>query len=203
VSETKADTFCAKCGEPILGESPNGDPKERRPCSNCGSTTRTFSAEMHATVSVNVSADAKLLIGWTEVDRLLGEKEYAAALLVAAVNMEFILWENLRRFTPATTLTKASDRVRSIWGQIQANQPKKVTLSSLLTVAEYMTQNDAFALSPAWDPVVREIDDVRNRIAHERGYFAKLTQLKDPDWPETRIRQVLEDAKEFCHGNAP
>ena len=65
-----------------------------------------------------------------------------------------------------------------------------------------MTQNDALALSPTWDSVVREIDEVRNRIAHERGYFAKLTQLKDPDWPEASIRQVLEGAKAFCHGNA-
>ena len=154
-------------------------------------------------MTLEATVDRKLIISWQEVDRLLAKAEYAAALLVAAVNVEFILWENLRRFTPATTLTKAPDRVRSIRGQIQADQPKKVTLSSLLTVAEYMTQNDAFALSPTWDPVVREIDEVRNRIAHERGYFAKLTQLKDADWPEARVRQVLQDAKEFCHGNAP
>jgi hypothetical protein len=44
---------------------------------------------------------------------------------------------------------------------------------------------------------------VRNKIAHERGYFALLTQLRDPSWPEARIRQVLKTAKEFCHGNAP
>jgi len=152
---------------------------------------------------LEATVDRKLIISWQEVDRLLAKAEYAAALLVAAVNIEFILWENLQRFTPTSGLTGADDRVSSAWGKIKKNQFTKVTLSSLLTVAEYMTRSDAFVLSPTWDPLVREIDDVRNRIAHERGYFAKLTQLKDPDWPETRIRQVLEDAKGFSHGNAP
>jgi hypothetical protein len=44
---------------------------------------------------------------------------------------------------------------------------------------------------------------VRNRIAHERGYFASLTQLKDPEWPEALIHQNLNAAKAFCQGNAP
>ncbi len=172
------------------------------PCPNCGSTKRTKFGEMHAQVRVSASVDAKLIIGWQEVDRLLAKAEHAAALLVAAVNVEFILWENLRSFTPTSSLTAATPRVSSIWGQIP-NHPKQVTLSGLLAVTEHMTRSDTLVLSPTWDPLVREIDDVRNRIAHERGYFAKLTQLKEADWPETRIRQVLEDAKAFCHGNAP
>jgi len=145
----------------------------------------------------------RLLISWQEVDRLLSKNEYAAALLVAAVNLEFILWENLRRFILTSSLAAADQRVRSTWGQIRSNHPKQVTLSGLLAVTEYMTQSDTLVLSPTWDPLVRDIDDVRNRIAHERGYFAKLTQLKDSNWSESRIRQVLEDAKAFCHGNAP
>jgi hypothetical protein len=173
------------------------------PCPRCGSTKRTVPLTVHTTVTLEATVDRKLIISWQEVERLLVKAEYAAALLVAAVNIEFILWENLQRFTPTSGLTGADDRVSSAWGKIKKNQFTKVTLSSLLTVAEYMTRSDAFVLSPTWDPLVREIDDVRNRIAHERGYFAKLTQLKDPDWPETHIRQVLEDAKEFCHGNAP
>jgi len=173
------------------------------PCPRCGSTKRTVPLTVHTTVTLEATVDRKLIISWQEVDRLLAKAEYAAALLVAAVNIEFILWENLQRFTPTSGLTGADDRVSSAWGKIKKNQFTKVTLSSLLTVAEYMTRSDAFVLSPTWDPLVREIDDVRNRIAHERGYFAKLTQLKDPDWPETRIRQVLEDAKGFSHGNAP
>jgi hypothetical protein len=173
------------------------------PCPNCGSTKRIKYGSVPITVNASVTADAKLIISWHEVDRLLSEKEYAAALLVAAVNVEFILWENLRRFTPTTSLAAADSRVSSTWGKVQKNQFTKVTLSGLLVVTEYMTQHDALVFSPTWDPLVREIDDVRNRIAHERGYFAKLTQLKDANWQQPRIHRVLNDAKEFCHGNAP
>lgn len=194
---------CSECGMPLPNEDPRPEGAERTPCPNCGSTKRIKSAKVHVQVKVKVEADAKLVIGWHEVDRLLSEKEYAAALLVAAVNIEFILWENLRRFKPSASQSMMPDKVSSTWGKIQKNQFTKVSLSSLLKVTEYMTQNDAFVLSPTWDPLVREIDEVRNRIAHERGYFAELTKLKDTDWPEPRIRQVLEDAKEFCHGNAP
>jgi len=194
---------CADCKTALPSEDPRPNGVPRTPCPRCGSTKRIKSGEAHIDASVNVKVDAKLIIGWQEVDRLLDKAEYGAALLVAAVNAEFILWEKLRLFTPAPALAKAPNEVRSIWGKIQANQDKTVTLSSLLKIAEYVTQCDTFALSPTWDPLVRVINDVRNRIAHERGYFALLTRLRDPDWPETRIRQVLEDAKQFCHGNAP
>jgi len=52
------------------------------------------------TAAASVSVDARLIIGWQEVDRLLTKSEFAAALLVAAVNVEFILWEKLRQFAP-------------------------------------------------------------------------------------------------------
>jgi len=105
-----------------------------------------------------------LIIGWQEVDRLVAKAEYGAALLVAAINVQFI--RRIAR-TPATT---------------EVHHDEKPAASEAL---------------------VREITDVRNKIAHERGYFALLTQLKDPTWPETRIRKALEDAKRFCHGNTP
>ena len=194
---------CGECGEslPCIDLRPAGTPKT--PCPSCGSTKRIKSAEMHARVTVSVTADAQLIISWQEVDRLLAKAEYAAALLVAAVNVEFILWENLRRFTPSPALRKAPNDINSVWGQIRANRREKVTLGSLLRVTEFLGNHDKLLLLPTWDPLVRFINEVRGKIAHERGYFAKLTQLKEADWPETRIRQVLEDVKEFCHGNAP
>lgn len=158
---------------------------------------------LRATVGTRGSVQRRLLIEWDEVNRLLDKAEYAAALLVATVNVEFILWERLRQSAPAAGLAGASDKAKSTWGQIRAGHGEMVTLSSLISVAECFTQNDWLSLSPSWDPLARDIDGVRNRIAHERGYFALLTQLKDPDWPEATIRQVLKDAKAFCHGNAP
>jgi len=195
---------CGNCGKLLPCEDLRPAGTSKTPCPRCGSTRRIKAGSVNIEVSANVGADAKLIISWHEVDRLWEKAEYAAALLVAAVNVEFILWKNLRRFTPSASLNMASNNnVRSIWGKIQKDQFTKVTLSSLLTVAEYVPQNDTFVLSPTWDPVVREINNMRNRIAHERGYFAQFTTLKDTDWPETRIRHILDDAKSFCHGNAP
>jgi len=160
-------------------------------------------ATVTATVTVNAAISAQLIISWHEVDRLVDKAEYAAALLVAAVNVEFILWEHLRHFAPTTSLTAASDRVKSTWGKIRADQSDKVTLSGLIAVAQWFSTNDQFQLSPPWDPLARNIDAVRNCIAHERGYFASLTQLKVSAWPEATIRKALKDAESFCHGNAP
>ena len=194
---------CMGCSMVLPSQDPRPADVPRATCPRCGAVGRQKSAGCTITAAASLTANAQLIIGWQEVDRLVEEGEYAAALLVAAVNGEFILWEHLRRFTPATPLTKAPHEVRSTWGKIQANQDKAVTLSSLLRTAEYFAQCDTFTLSPTWDPLVSEINEARNKIAHERGYFALLTQLKDPDWPEARIRQVLESAKAFCHGNAP
>jgi len=193
---------CSECGMPLPNEDPRPDGADRTPCPRCGSKKRIKHGEVHMTATASVNADAKLIISWHEVDRLLSEKEYAAALLVAAVNVEFILWENLRRFAPSA-VSKADNNIKSVWGQVRANKPETVSLGSLLKVTEFFSKHDKLRLSPAWDPIASVINEVRRRIAHERGYFAKLTQLNDADWAETRIRQVLQDAKEFCHGNAP
>lgn len=186
---------CSECKTPLPDEGAYPD---------CASAKRFVS--LSASIDVppaKVTVDWDLIIGWQEVDRLFEKAEYAAALLVAAVNVEFILWEHLRGFTPASGLAAASDKVKSTWGQIRAGHSEMVSLSSLISVAECFTQNDKFRLSPPWDPLARDIDTVRNCIAHERAYFSLLTRLKVPHWSEVRIRQVLESAKKFCHGNAP
>ena len=176
------------------------DPIDSAPCQRAG---RTVHKALQTTVRAHGSISKKLLIGWQEVDRLLFKSEFAAALLVTAVNIEFTFWENLRRFTPSTGLASASQKVKSAWGQVDANKPDSVTLSSLIKVSEHYTQNDTLQFSPPCQPLAGQILDVRNRIAHERDYFALLTRLEKADWPENRIRKILDDAKAFCHGNAP
>ena len=155
---------CTDCGLALPSEDPRPKGVLRTPCPSCGSVRRTkgFAATMASKADLGVNVD--VIIGWQEVDRLVDKAEYGAALLVAAINVQFV-----RYVTPATTPTEAPHAERS----------------------------------PASDSLALAITKVRNRIAHERGYFALLTQLKDPDWPEARIRQVLESAREFCHGNAP
>lgn len=185
---------CTECNTPLPDEGP---------CPNCGSTKRTKFAELHAGITVNAELSAKLIISWQEVDRLLSKKEYAAALLVAAVNVEFILWENLRCLSPATLLPKKTHYSEwKTWQAIGNSDRDSVGLGSLIQLAQFFTANKEFDLQPSMDSFAWPLNEARKSIAHVRGYFSRLTQLKEANWPESRIRQVLEDAKAFCHGNA-
>jgi len=155
VNVERGQDRCSECKTPLPDEGAYPD---------CASAKRFVS--LSASIDVppaKVTVDLDLIIGWQEVDRLVDKAEYGAALLVAAINVQFV-----RHDTPATTPAEA---------------PHDESLT-------------------ASDSLVCAITNVRNKIAHERGYFALLTQLRDPSWPEARIRQVLEDARAFCHGNA-
>lgn len=55
------DTVCAQCGALITNESPTGDIAQRKPCSQCGSTSRTFSVSIEAKVSVSGSVQAVVI----------------------------------------------------------------------------------------------------------------------------------------------
>ena len=174
------------------------------PCPHCGSTKRTVPVGVQAVVAVSGSVDRRLIISWQEVDRLLSKTEYAAALLVAAVNVEFILWESLRRLSPASPPSKKTHFSEwKTWQAVGKGDRDSVGLGSLIQLAGFFVDSSQLALAPPLKPIGWPLNEARKGIAHERGYFAKLTKLKDPDWPESRIRQILEDAKAFCHGNAP
>jgi len=188
---------CRECGE-IL--------KTDGPCPRCQSTerVRVKPAECAITATSSLRAEGALVIGWQEVDRLFSEKEYAAALLVAAVNVEFILWEKLRRLSPTSPPVKKTHFSEwRAWEAIGKDDRDSVGLGSLIQLAQFFVDRNRLALSPPLKPFAWPLNEARKGIAHERGYFAKLTQLNDADWPETRIRRVLKDAKEFCHRNAP
>lgn len=58
---TNTDTQCASCGSVIAGESPNGDPVEKKPCPQCGSLARAFSLQAHCTVHVTATAEATVI----------------------------------------------------------------------------------------------------------------------------------------------
>jgi len=159
---------------------------------------------MHTRVSTSVTADAKLIIGWRETDRLLSKTEYAAALLVAAVDVEFILWENLRSLSPSSPPSERYNHSEwRTWQSIEKNARDSVGLGSLIQTAQFYTDNNELTLEPTLDSFAWPLNEARKGIAHERGYFARLTQLEEANWSETRIRQILDDAKAFCHGNAP
>jgi hypothetical protein len=49
MSGVTTDTYCANCGQPIYNE----DSHNRKPCPNCGATSRNYSLTAHITVAVS------------------------------------------------------------------------------------------------------------------------------------------------------
>jgi len=143
---------CRNCKAWLPTEDPRPAGTPKPACPKCGSMGRIKNASMHMVVSVNIVADAQLVIGWQEVDRLLEKAEYAAALLVAAVNVEFILWENLRRFTPNSPPPKSRNTERNAWERIQKDDRNGVGLGSLISITLYFASNAKFELSPSLTP---------------------------------------------------
>src|SRR5690242_18252655 len=50
-----------QCGEPIVAESPDGDPAARNPCPKCGSRSRNFGVALHETASATATVDATVV----------------------------------------------------------------------------------------------------------------------------------------------
>jgi len=152
---------------------------------------------MHA--GADVSVEAKLLIGWQEVDRLVQEEEYAAALLVAAVGVEFVLSDNLWAFYGVNKdkITIADAKIHSNLGDI-----KNRYLGTGLCVARYLANKHNFSLKGQWEKQVQDIKEQRDKIAHERNYFEKCTKLQISNLNKERIERILEEAHRFCIDNA-
>lgn len=167
----------------------------------CGQGTEKV---LLATVGTCGSVQRRLLIEWDEIDRLLSKAEYATALLVAAVNVEFVLWEHLRRLSPAGLPDERRDHPEWLaWQKVTSGARDSVGLGTLMRLAQFFVKTKQLAFDPKLQPFGWPLNKARTGIAHTRGYFAVLTRLENPDWNEARIQKTLGDAKAFCHGNAP
>ena len=160
---------------------------------------RIVEGECHVDLKTDVSAEAKLLIGWQEVDRLVQEEEYAAALLVAAVGVEFVLKENLWAFYRGSKdkVIIADAKIHSNLGDI-----KNRYLGTGLLVARYLADKHKFSLKGEWEKQVQDIKEQRDKIAHERNYFEKCTKLQIRNLDKERIERILDEAHRFCIDNA-
>ena len=148
------------------------------------------------TAQIQASALVVLKIGWSEADRLLQKKEFAAALLVAAINVESVLRDHLRQYKNTLPVPQVRDKdIRSMYGNING-----LSLSGCYKVAQHL-ENYGFKLREDWKHQVVPLLAQRKKIVHERGYFARLTKLEILS--EIKIKQLIDNARKFCETNPP
>jgi hypothetical protein len=154
-------------------------------CPQCRQRLVTATAIVPHESLQSVSASAEIPyesgeapISWDEVDRLLEKGEYAAAILVAAVNVEYTL--------------------KRLIGLIAKERTKvcKLTLGACIKRAKELLGKNTGWLKGDLDRQVVPLNCYRNKIAHERGYYAAFTQLKCVS--EEQVRDVICKAREFC-----
>jgi hypothetical protein len=134
-----------------------------------------------------------LKVGWDEVERLLDKKEFAAALLVTAINVEDVLRDHLEQYKNNLPVSKVKDEhIRSMYGNIG-----ELSLSGCYKVAVHL-EKYGFALQNDWKNQISPLIDKRNKLVHVRGYFARLNNLKVFHEP---VKQLITNAREFCEAN--
>ncbi len=186
--------LCHTCNVPL---------DEKGKCPQCGKSyiTATVScrAESLQSVSTKVSIPfefGEVPIKWDEIDRLFNKKEYAAAVLVAAINVEYTLKRLITELTQSNP-----DLLQSINNKIisKIRIIEKLSLAPCFCVAKALACKKESWLKGDWETQVSPLIGHRNKIGHQLGYFADFTQLKCIS--ENEVKKLIQDAREFCSAN--
>lgn len=89
-------TTCAQCGQPIIDESPTGDPEKRKPCPNCGSLARPFSVHVQETITLSESVVQAEVITYPQTllstaRSLIDDGQFGIAVVVAHMACEIAI----------------------------------------------------------------------------------------------------------------
>lgn len=135
--------FCNSCGEPIVGESPGGEPAQRKPCPNCGSLSRRFDVQCSGGAVAGGVADVVLITYpealLTTAERLISEGQFSIAVVVAHMACEISTERSLSRAFTANGIghleesvedllpgyNLANDRVRNLYNAVTGREVHK------------------------------------------------------------------------------
>jgi hypothetical protein len=195
--------LCHSCKVPL---------DEQGKCPQCGkvkvpvTATASFRTESLQSVSKNVSPQFEsgdVPIKWDEIDRLFNKKEYAAAILVTAINVEYTLKRlitELYKSNPNLLQSITNNDIRSkIKSKIEKNKIEELSLATCFSVAKQLATIKGDWLKGDWEKQVSPLIDHRNKIVHQLGYFADFTQLKCIS--ENEVKKLIQDARDFCSAN--
>jgi Nudix N-terminal len=135
--------FCNNCGAPIIGESPSGDPAQRKPCPQCGSLARSFNAQLSGSIYPKGSVTAVVITYpealLTTAQGLIVQGDFSIVVVVAHMACEISAERSLSRAFAAKGIgyleesvedllpgyNMANDRVRNLYNALIGDEIQK------------------------------------------------------------------------------
>lgn len=165
-------------------------------------------------IETDLEADPKVLIGRVETNRLIDKEEYSAALLVTAVDLEYILEEHLKRYYRRNEdkIQEEIDNDDFTNDLGKARKEKSGSLGLYICIFEniygkffddsnYPDWTDEIPRDQ-WEeskPFLDSLNQVRTEIAHDRGAFKKIRECKHETYDsEEKTRDLIGSVYEFC-----
>lgn len=154
---------CTQCGQPITDESPSDDPKQRRPCPQCGSTARVFSFHGQATVTFSASAQLEVItypqILLSTARGLIDDGQFSIAVVVSHMACEIATERSLSESFAKKGIQYLEEPVVDILSGYNLANNRIRKLYTALTGDEIQNQ-------PFWKRYT-ESAKRRNRIIHQ------------------------------------
>jgi hypothetical protein len=161
---------CGQCGEPIIDESPGGDPTARKPCPKCGSRTRKFGVQQHFTAAGTVTVDATVITYPQNLlalaRMLIDEGRYGISVVVAHMACEVAAERSLTEAFLNRGIPDLEDPVTDLLNGYNLAREQNRKLYTALT-------GDDIQKKRFWQKF-KESASRRNKIIHNSAIVGKI-----------------------------
>ena len=161
-------TACGNCGEP-LGEPANTPVDQRQPCPKCGSTRRSFSAEMTGSLTVSGTVTAEVITYpkalLTIAKSLIDQGHFNIAVVTSHMACEVAAERAFDAAYAAKNLTPLGDAVDGLMNGHNLGNDRHRKLYNALTGTQL--ENEPFWAS------FKTASEKRNSIIHKGGQASK------------------------------
>jgi hypothetical protein len=169
------NTACAKCGQPIIDESPSSDPENRKPCPNCGSLARAFSVHVQGAIALSGSVAQAELITYPQTllstaRNLMNDGQFSISVVVAHMACEIATERTLSQAFAKNNIQYLEESITDFLNGYNLASDRNRKLYTSLTGDEIQNQ-------PFWQQF-KESAKRRNEIVHQ-GKIAKKAEAEE------------------------